>query len=84
MITELIIKLFFRLFEGLLTLLPEIQGRIPDGFISLFGNFIKSVAYFLPLGVLLPMIVLSFSVDIFGVIWKIILRIKSFIPGMGN
>jgi hypothetical protein len=83
MIVEAIINMFF----GLITrLMPSYDGSfgIPDGFIEMFQSIMESVAWFLPLNVLVPLFLVSIGIDIFHIGWKIFLRIKSFIPTMGS
>jgi len=83
MITEALIAMFFGFIK---LIMPTYHGTfgLPDNFIDMFQSILESVRWFLPLNVLVPMFLVSVGIDIFHITWKIILRIKSFIPTMGG
>lgn len=86
MITEAILSLFLYpislLFSGLDLVLPVIN--IPDGVFNGLGTLIGFAAFFLPIGAILPIFIIRFGLTNFDLIWKLILRVKSFIPTMGS
>lgn len=84
MIVELLFDVIFGLFNSLISLLPSIDGTIPSTFVNTLSNVIQSTSYFLPVGALLPIVVISGGLEMFNIVWKIILRVKSFIPTMGD
>lgn len=84
MITSAIINFFIYLFNGILSVLPSINLEIPENITETICDFFGVVGYFLPLGALMPILVCSAGILGFRFIWAIILRIKSFIPTMGD
>jgi hypothetical protein len=84
MLLEAIAKFFLGIFEAVLSLLPPVSVQLPTGSIGALGNIISGVAYFLPIGLIVTLIMISLSIDMIILIWRIILRIKSFVPTWGN
>lgn len=86
MITEAILSVLLYpislLFSGLDFVLPVIS--IPEGVFNGLGTLIGFAAFFLPLSAILPIFIIKFALTNFDLIWKLILRIKSFIPTMGG
>lgn len=75
---------FYNIAYTMLSWLPDLNFQIPAEFQDTFFNLFNSVVYFLPVRLCLPIIIFWLSFQTFKIIWKIILRIKSFIPGMGD
>lgn len=86
MITEAILSVFLYpislLILGLDFVLPTIS--IPAGVFDGLGTLIGFAAFFLPLGSILPIFLIRFGLTNFDLIWKVVLRLKSFIPTMGG
>lgn len=60
--------------------LVTLPAELPIGLITLFG-YIK---WLFPLSAILPLLIIRISLGIFNIGWKLILRIKSFIPTFGS
>lgn len=84
MIFEFIINLFLKLFKGFISLLPNLSFSIPSGIINTLVSFFVGVNYFFPIKALMPIITFSIGLTAFRLLYNIILRIKSFIPTMGD
>ena len=84
MIFTAIINLFLLLFKGLISLLPTLSFTIPTNICSTIANFFSGVTYFFPIRALLPILAFSISLTAFKIVYNLILRIKSFIPTMGD
>lgn len=86
----MIIEAIFTIF---LTPLNLVCGLLSYTFPSLvlpaefFGGLVELVGYvgwLLPLSAILPVYVFMFGIMAFNLVWKIVLRVKSFIPAMGD
>lgn len=84
MITETLINLFLRLFQGLISVLPSLNFSIPSNICNTIADFFVGITYFFPIKQLLPILVFSLSITAFRILFTLILRIKSFIPTMGG
>jgi hypothetical protein len=84
MITEAIINVFLSIPRLLVSVLPTVDTQIPDGVFSGMTALLYGIAWALPLTALMPILIITFGLDIFRVIMAIIVRIKSFIPTMGD
>ena len=80
MLIEWLIAPFFSLFGWFVELLPTIDITIPDGVFSVLPNLLNGIGYFIPVRGLLPILLFSISIHSFRFVYKVILRIKSFIP----
>ena len=82
-ITEKMIDSFFGVVKRLI---PSYDGSfgLPESFVDMLKSIIESVAWFLPLNVLVPMFLITLGINLLNIGWKIFLRIKSFIPTMGD
>ena len=67
------------LFDGL----PNIKLAFTN-ILNIIGRVFDGINYFIPLDVFLALEAISFSFVLFRVAYVTILRIKSFIPTMGN
>lgn len=83
MITDFILNILFFIPCSMLKTMPEIDISIPDNVFNGIESFVCNVAYVFPIKVLLPIIFISISVDVFHITWALVIRIKSFIPSMG-
>lgn len=83
MITDFILSILFFIPYSIAKTMPEINISIPENVFNGIENFVCNVAYVFPIKVLLPIIFISVSVDVFHVTWALVIRIKSFIPSMG-
>jgi len=68
----------------LINLLPTVDFHIPFNVLSVFYNFSGDLRFFFPVGALMPLVLFNIFFDIARFIVALILRIKSFFPGMGN
>lgn len=84
MITEIIINLFLKLFQGFISILPSLNFTIPDNIINTISNFFNGITYFFPIKALLPILTFSIALTGFRILYSLMLRVKSFIPGMGD
>lgn len=85
MLTETFFETFFFIFFDLFDLLiPTLPYRLPPVFLSAFLEFLETANYFVPLNLLFIFVVLSFVTDFAWIAWALLLRVKSFIPTMGN
>lgn len=83
----MIINLFLLVPKFLLLLLPVLTidiGLGTAGVLLWFHNVLLLVGAVLPLGDFISIMGVSFVVTNFRFIYTILLRVKSFIPGMGN
>ncbi len=84
MITSTILNFFIYLFNGILSVLPSINLEIPENIVNTICDFCSAAAYFLPIKALAPIIGFSLGFLLFRFVWAIVLRVKSFIPTMGD
>ena len=77
-------QFFNNLFLGFLNLLPNLDFVIPGNVVDSVCDFVSAASYLLPIKLLMPIVVFSFALATFRFVWAIILRIKSFIPTMGD
>ena len=84
MILEAIFSLLLFIPKLIFSLIPTISIEIPENVFAGVSGVIGVVAYLFPIGALLPILVLSLTLDSARIIMAIIVRIKSFIPGMGS
>lgn len=70
---------------GLLVSVPVLSISIPASVASSLISICQVSAYLLPIKLLMPIIIFSFSFHTFKFLWAVVLRVKSFIPmGGGN
>lgn len=69
---------------GLLVAVPIFTIEIPVGVASTLINICKSACYLLPIKLLMPIIIGSFSYHTFRFLWAVFLRVKSFLPTGGG
>ena len=85
MITETIIYLFIKFFENVFKLFPVVENfTIPVSALGVFIEFLTTCSYFLPLRFLFSLFCCRIALEVVDISFKIIFRIKSFIPTMGN
>jgi hypothetical protein len=84
MITEAILNVFMVIPNIIIALLPEVKAVIPDGVFDGVNNVLYGIGYVLPMYALVPIFVISFALDGFKVVMALVVRIKSFIPTMGD
>lgn len=86
MIVEYIVSFvmapFLLLMDGYSLILPVIT--LPAKFFSGAVLLLDYVAWILPIGELLPLFIIRLLLESLNILWKVILRIKSFIPTMGG
>lgn len=83
MIIQKLLELILNGVLGLLDLLPTLNFSIPTGILNVVGNALYGINYFVPIKDVLPILIISFAITGFRIVWASIIRIKSFIPMMG-
>lgn len=84
MITDTIINIFLSLPRNLLALLPDVNFELPEVAFQELFDIISSLTWALPVVALMPILVISFMLQGFKIAWALLIRIKSFIPTMGD
>lgn len=84
MITDTIINIFLALPRNLLALLPDVNFELPDVAFQELFDIISCLTWALPVVALMPILVISFMLQGFKIAWALLIRIKSFIPTMGD
>jgi hypothetical protein len=84
MITEAILSAFLLVPQIAINLLPEVPAVMPDSVINGANVALYGIGWVLPVSELLPILIISLAVDNFKIIMAVVVRIKSFIPAMGN
>jgi len=84
MITAFLVNMFIYMNVAFLSVLPNMNFTIPQGVTDTICGVVQSACYFLPVTLLLPILLFSFGLSTFKVVWAIVLRVKSFIPTMGD
>lgn len=69
---------------GLLITVPSLSITIPSGVATTLISVCEVSAYLLPIKILMPIIVFSFTYHTFRFVWSVFLRVKSFIPSSGG
>lgn len=65
---------------ALLVAVPVFTIEIPTGVAATLISICKSACYLLPIKLLMPIIIASFSYHTFRFLWAVFLRVKSFLP----
>ncbi len=68
----------------MLVAIPTLSISIPAGIANTLISICKLSAYLLPVKLLMPLILFSFTFHTFRFVWSVFLRVKSFIPMGGN
>lgn len=68
----------------LLVAIPVLSISIPSGVAETLISICQVSAYFLPIKLLMPLVLFSFTFHTFRFLWSVFLRVKSFIPMGGN
>lgn len=84
MITELILNAFFVIVKVILTELPPVNFTIPTSFINGGAALFNGLGFFVPVAQLVPFIWADLAFLLLKMTLAIIVRVKSFIPTMGN
>ena len=84
MITEAILSVFFAIPALIISILPTVEAQLPEDIFADFGSLLYGVAWVFPVSAVLPILTVSFGVDIFRIIMAVAVRGKSFIPTMGD
>lgn len=86
MITEAILNILIMpidiIFNQFSYTLPILT--VPTSFLGGLTLLISYVAWILPLTELMPLFIFRIGLEIFNIFFKIIIRLKSFIPTMGG
>lgn len=84
MITDLFLKLLTSPILLLLEGLSVISFSIPVGVFSGLKTLAHNLGYIFPISSILPILVIKFMFRYASFAWTLILKIKSFIPTMGD
>lgn len=84
MITDAILNILFAVPLLILDSLPSVEFSFPDNIYNGLETLLSNVAYVVPITALMPILVSSFAISMFKIVWALGLRVKSFIPGMAN
>jgi len=74
---------FSVILESILTGVPVIELVIPENILSGASEVFRAVTFLFPVYALLPIPIISISMDLFQITMAILVRVKSFIPTMG-
>lgn len=83
MITDAILFFILSTPNNLLDLLPTFSVTIPEGVFDGLSKLFAFVGWF-PIAKILPILVCSIALSIGRIVWACIIRVKSFIPTMGD
>jgi hypothetical protein len=64
--------------------MDTVELAIPDGVYSAMDLLFSDLGFLFPVKLLLPILVVSFTLGMARLIVAVVVRIKSFIPTMGN
>lgn len=84
MILDAILNFLFTPILAIFNLLPDISISIPTEIYNVLHNVTSGIGYILPMNTILTVLAIKYSIIGFELMWKLILRIKSFIPTMGD
>lgn len=84
MITQKVLDVFMFIPSLIIDLVPEFTTSIPENVFDGVNTVLYGIGYVLPMTALAPIFIISFAVDNFRVVIALIVRIKSFIPTMGD
>lgn len=84
MITELILIPFIFLAKLIIAILPDFTISFPENVLHGINVISQNVGYILPLAGLIKIFNIYLSFQIFRFGFSVVLRVKSFIPTMGN
>lgn len=83
MITEGILFILASIPNLLLDSMQGISLSIPNDIFEGLNSIFNCLGFLFPISGLLLILIVSFTIKSFQIIWAILLRIKSFIPTMG-
>jgi len=84
MITEFILNLLCFLPNSLLDNLENVSIEIPADIFEGLNSIFSCLGFMFPIAGLMLILLVSFSIKAFQIIWALVIRIKSFIPSMGS
>lgn len=84
MIVDFILKNICMPVLYLLDMLENFSFTIPVGVFNGLSMLAKDLGYIFPITAILPIIGIKIGLRIFSIFWTIVLKIKSFIPTMGD
>ena len=84
MITDFIINVLCALPNLLLDSMQNFNLEIPENIFNGFNSILNLLGFMFPVAGLLPILVISFGIKYFQIMWALLIRIKSFIPTMGS
>lgn len=84
MITDFIINVLCALPNLLLDSMQNFNLEIPANIFNGFNSILNLLGFMFPVAGLLPILVISFGIKYFQIMWALLIRIKSFIPTMGS
>lgn len=84
MITEAIFDILLAPVMLLVNAMPSFTFAIPDVAFGPLVSVVNTLGYIVPIKALLPILVASSILTTGQIAWAFLLRVKSFIPTMGN
>lgn len=84
MITEAIINILMFLPNTLLDGIEGVSLSIPDNVFNGLNDLFGCLGFIFPISGLMIILGVSFAIKCFQIIWSVFIRIKSFIPFMGD
>lgn len=84
MIIDSILSFILSIPNALLDGLPDVDLSAVGSGMSYLNSILAYIGYFIPISELIPLMVIELAVIGFKIVWAIVLRVKSFIPTMGN
>jgi len=84
MITSTIVYFFISFCKSLITSLPSLEFALPTNIFQACNSLFGLLGYFMPVSALAPILIGSFALDNFRLIYAILLRIKSFVPTISS
>lgn len=84
MLIEKLVELMYMPILNMLDSIIQITIEFPVNIFNGLNSLMYGVGYILPLVQLMPILITSFAFYSFKIAWAIAMRVKSFIPTMGN
>jgi hypothetical protein len=83
-LVEQIMTLFFAVPYYILSLIPVLNMPIPPNMLQSIYEIVSFAVWLFPIGALIPIVVMSISMDVMTVVMAMIRMIMRFIPGLGG
>lgn len=80
MIIEAVLDFVFKVVEGLLGMLPDVQWNIEDTAFTVFLDYVEMVCYLLPMGTILQIVSIVVGLITFKIVISLIKTIWDLLP----